>query len=163
MKNRQILSLWSPSPLRQKILCFSKQNNYLFNSNCDLYVVYSDEYDVECYSPACMREKELKELTTLEHKLSKEQIFDYAIEWKKVVKDNSDMRIMENDKVKSVSFDYYNNVILDRLKELREVKSVSLTANLMRDYYLSDIFISYLINRLIESNKIKIVRLCSTL
>ena len=64
---------------------------------------------------------------------------------------------MEDNKVKSVSLDYYNDVILNRLSELGEVKSVSLSANLMKDYHMSDLFISYLINRLIKSNKIKII------
>ena len=47
--------------------------------------------------------------------------------------------------------------ILNRLSELGEIKTVSLTANLMTNYHMSDMFISYLISRLIESNKIKII------
>lgn len=152
------IRIWSSHQESESYLTFIYVCNYFSNSNCDLYVMFSDEYDKDCYSPACMNESELKDLTKLEHKLSKEEIFEYANLWKKVVKDNSNMRIMENGEVKSVSFDYYNDVILDKLKELGEVKSVMLAANLMIDYHMSDIFISYLVYRLIKSNKIKIVK-----
>lgn len=129
---------------------------YLFNST-NLYVVFSDEYDKEYYTPACMNELELEKLEKMEHKLSKEEILAYALEWKKILNKNSEMRIIEEGKVKCVSFDYYNNVILNRLKELGEVKVVTLSANLMKDYHMYDIFISYLIKRLIKSNEIIIV------
>lgn len=158
IKRNNKIRIWSTRQEIESYLTFIYVCNYLFNSNCDIYVMFSDEYDKECHSPACMREKELEALTKLEHKLSKEEIFEYAIEWKKVVEDNLDMRVMENDKVKSVSLDYYNDIILNRLSELGEIKSVSLSANLMRDYHMSDMFISYLISRLIKSNKIKIVK-----
>lgn len=157
VKRNSKIRIWSTHQESESYLTFIYVCNYLFNSNCDICVMFSDEYDNECYSPACMNEPELKELIKLEHKLSKEEIFDYVIEWKKVVKDNSNMRVMENNKVKSVSFDYYNDIILNRLSELGEIKTVSLTANLMTNYHMSDMFISYLINRLIESNRIKII------
>ena len=156
-KNNSKIRIWSTHQENESYLTFIYVCNYLFNCNCDICVTFSDEYDKECYSPSCMNEPELKELIKLEHKLSKEEIFDYAIEWKKIVADNSEMRVMEDNKVKSVSLDYYNDVILNRLSELGEVKSVSLSANLMKDYHMSDLFISYLINRLIKSNKIKII------
>lgn len=157
IKRNSKIRIWSTHQESESYLTFIYVCNYLFDSNCDIYVMFSDEYDNECYSPACMNEPELKELIKLEHKLSKEEIFDYTIEWKKVVEDNSDMRVIENNKVKSVSLDYYDDIILNRLSELGEVKSVLLTANLMKDYHMSDIFISYLINRLIKTNKIKII------
>lgn len=158
VKNSSKIRIWTTHKETESYLTFIYVCNYLFNINCNLYVMFSDEYDIKCYSPACMRENELEKLTKLEHKLSKEEIFEYAIEWKKIVKDNSDMRIIENSKIKSVSFDYYNEVILNKLFQLGEVKSVTLTATLMNDYHLSDIFFSYLINRLIKLKKIKIVK-----
>lgn len=158
IKRNNNIRIWSTHKESESYLTFIYVCNYLINSNCNIYVMFSDEYDNECYSPACMNELKLKELTKLEHKLSKEEIFKYAIEWKKVVEDNSNMRVMENNKVKSVSLDYYDDIILNKLSEFKEIKTVSLTANLMRDYHMSDIFITYLIDRLIKSNKIKIIK-----
>lgn len=159
IKKNSKVRIWTTHDDIDEYLTFIYVCNYLLNANCDLYVMFSDEYNKECYSPTCLFENELEELTKLEHKLSKEEILKYSNEWEKVVKDNSDMRVMENGKVKSVTFDYYNNLILNKLDELGEVKTVFLIANLMTDYHLTDIFFDYLINRLIKLDKIRIVKM----
>lgn len=130
--------------------------DYLKDKDCNLYVVYSDEYDENCYSPACMRENELEELTKLEHKLSKEEIKEYSKEWQIIKNKKSDMRILENKKVKLVSFDYYNEEILNLLKELGEIKIVRLVGTFMSNHYLQDLVVSYLVDRLINSGKSKV-------
>ncbi len=68
------------------------------------------------------------------------------------------MRIMENNNVKCVSFDYYNDTILDLLKELGEVKTIKLVARLMANIYFSDIFLTYLIYRLIKKGIIIVTK-----
>ena len=59
--------------------------NYFSNIECNLYVLFSDEFDKECYSPSCMNENELEELSKLEHKLTKEEIKKYSNEGKKLL------------------------------------------------------------------------------
>ena len=61
--------------------------------------------------------------------------------------------------VKSVSIDYYNNVILNELKLLGTIEVVKLVAMLMKSVYLLDSLYVYFIKRLIENNKIKVVKL----
>ena len=129
--------------------------DYLKDKDCNLYVVFSDEYNENCYSPACMRENELEELTKLEHKLSKDQIRKHSKEWQEIKNKKSDMRILENKKVKLVSFDYYNEEILNLLKELGEVKIVRLVGLFMNSHYLQDLVVSYFVSRLINDKKIK--------
>ena len=131
--------------------------NYFSNIECNLYVLFSDEFDKECYSPSCMNENELEELSKLEHKLTKEEIKKYSNEWKEIINDNLDMRIIENNKVKSVTFDYYNDIILNKLNELGEVKMVSLVGRLMSDIHLYDTVFTYLIYRLIKEEKIIVI------
>lgn len=132
--------------------------NYLKDKDCNLYVVFSDEYDENIYSPACMRENELEELVKLEHKLSKEEILEYSKKWQIIKNNKSDMRILENKKVKSVSFDYYNEEILNLLKELGEVKIVRLVGLFMNNHYLQDLVVSYFVDRLINNGKIKVIK-----
>lgn len=132
--------------------------NYLKDKDCNLYVVFSDEYDENIYSPACMRENELEELIKLEHKLSKEEIKEYSKEWQIIKNKKSDMRILENKKVKLVSFDYYNEEILNLLKELGEVKIVRLVGLFMNNHYLQDLVVSYFVDRLINNGKIKVIK-----
>lgn len=130
----------------------------LKDKDCNLYVVFSDEYDENCYSPACMRENELEELTKLEHKLSKDQIRKHSNEWQIIKNKKSDMRILENKKVKLVSFDYYNEEILNLIKELGEVKIVRLVGLFMDNHYLQDLVVSYFVDRLINEEKIKVIK-----
>lgn len=155
-KNNDI-RIWTSHFDVDSYLLFLYLCNYLKDKDCNLYVVFSDEYDKNCYSPACMKVNQLEELIKLEHKLSKEEILEYSKEWQKIKQSKSDMRILENNKVKFVSFDYYNEEILNLLKVLGEVKIVKLAASFMDNNYLQCLVVSYFIERLIDDGKIKVI------
>ena len=125
---------------------------------CNLYVVYSDEYN-NFVSPSLMNSLELTNLSKFEHKMSKNDILKFSSIWENLVKTNSEMRVLENGIVKSVSIDYYDNVILNELKLLGTIEVVKLVAILMKNVYLIDSLYVYFIKRLIENNKIKVVKL----
>ena len=158
IKNGDKIRIWTTHKEANSYLMFLYICNYFLEFDCDLYVLFSDELDKEFYSPSCMRERELEELVKLEHKLTKQEKQEYSNIWNQIVNTNSDMRIMENNNVKCVSFDYYNDTILNVLKELGEVKTIKLVARLMPNIYFSDIFLTYLIDRLIKENKIIIIK-----
>ena len=130
-------------------------------SECDLYVTYSDEYSNSEYyiSPSLMNSKELENLVKLEHKLSKDDILKFSNTWEELVRSNSEMRILENGIVKSVSINYYDSMILDKLKLLGSVKVSKLVAMLIQEIYLTDILYVYLIMKLIKNGKIKVVKI----
>lgn len=154
VKNNNKIRIWTTHNQIDSYLMFLYVCNYFSNIDSDLYVLFSDEFDKECYSPSCMNENELEELSKLGHKLTKEEIKKYSNEWKEIINDNLDMRIIENNKVKSVTFDYYNDIILNKLNELGKVKMVSLVGMLMSDIHLYDTVFTYLIYRLIKEGKI---------
>lgn len=124
--------------------------------NYKLYVLYSDDYDKDCPSPSAMNENELEELSRLEHRLTNKEINENANTWKKLVYENSDLRVIDQGSVKSVEMDYYDHYILDTLQSLGKVEMSELIATLMKDVYLIDIMYVYLIERLIKQQKIKI-------
>ncbi len=124
--------------------------------NYDLYVTYSDEYDIDYISPRVMNEKELENLEKLEHKLSKNELIINAKKWRKLVKENSELRVIDNGIVKSVSMSYYDKIILETLNELGKVKMINLVATLIGKIYVCDSLIISLIERLIDENKIVI-------
>lgn len=124
--------------------------------NYELYVLYCDEYNKDYPSPRVMDEKELESLTRLEHKLTNKEIEENVKTWNELVNKNSDLRIINNDGVKSVSFDFYDDYILKELKSIGKIKISKLVGIIMQDIYLIDNMIIYLINRLIKSKKIKI-------
>ncbi len=135
--------------------------NIVKNIDYELYVTYSDEYnnDKNCISPSMMNSKELENLSKLEHKLSKNDILKFSDVWEELVKNNSEMRVLENGIVKSVSINYYDSIILDKLKLLGTVKVSKLVAMLIQEIYLMDILYVYLIKKLIKNGKIKIVKI----
>lgn len=157
VKNSNKIRIWTTHKQIDSYLMFLYICNFFSNTDTDLYVLFSDEFDKECYSPSCMNEKELEELSKLEHKLSKEEIKKHSNEWKEILNDNQDMRIIEDNKVKSVTFDYYNDIILNKLNELGEVKMVSLVGSLMSDIHFYDTVFTYLIYRLIKDGIIIVV------
>ena len=122
----------------------------------DLYVLYADDYNADYLSPSAMNSEELKKLLLLEHKLSKNEILNNAKIWDELLYDNSFLRVISNGKVKSVSIDFYDDYIMSTLEKLGKVKLSFLVGKLMGNVYLHDNLYVYLINRLIDENKIKI-------
>lgn len=122
----------------------------------DLYVLYADDYNADCPSPSALNSDEIKKLLLLEHKLSKNEILNNAKTWNELLYDNSFLRVISNGKVKSVSIDFYDDYIMTTLKKLGKVKLSFLVGKLMGNVYLHDNLYVYLINRLIDENKIKI-------
>ncbi len=154
INNKNKIRIWTSHNQIDAYLMFLYICNFFSNIDYDLYVLYSDEFDKECYSPACMNKNELEKLLKFEHKLTKQEIKEYSNEWKQIVIDNSEMRIIKNGKAISVSFNYYDDIILSKLKELGEVRTVSLVGNLMKDIHLYDTVFTYLVDRLIKDKKI---------
>lgn len=158
INNNEDIRIWTSHYDIESYLLFLYLCNYLKDRDCNLYVVYSDEYDKDCYSPACMKKEELESLSKLEHKLSKLEITEHSKEWVNLKNNTSDIRILEDKKLKLVSYDYYNEEILNLLKELGEVKIVKLAGSFMNNNYLQCLLVSFLIDRLIEDKKIKIIK-----
>lgn len=130
----------------------------IYKRNYTLYVTYSDEYSKDCVSPSMMKSLELEKLATLEHKLTKKEIINFSNMWENIIKNNAEMRILENNVVKSVSINYYDSMILNKLKTLGQIKVSKLVGLLINEVYLTDSLYTYFIKRLIKENKIKIIK-----
>lgn len=151
------IRIWCSHKEINSYLLFLFICNYLKNKDCEIYVVYSEEYEEDCYSPSCMTSEELEKLSKLEHLLTSKDVIKFSNEWLKIKETNSEMRILENRKVKSVPYDYFNKAILEKLKQLEPTKESHLIGSLMADYNTGVTIFIYLVNRLIETNKIEIL------
>ena len=158
---KQKIRIWTSNYNVYSFLIMLYICNIAKKQNCVLYVTYSDEYNKNYISPSLMNSIELEELSKLEHKLSKNEIIKYSNMWEEIIKVNSEMRVLENGIVKSVSISYYDNMILDKLKLLGTVKVSKLVATLMKEVYLIDNLYVYLIKRLIKKGKIKVVKVAN--
>lgn len=156
IKEKNKIRVWTGRNDIYSYLIMLYISNIIKKYDYELYAVYSDEYGKDYPSPCMMRSDELEKLSSLEHKLSKEEIDNNANIWNNIVKENKDLRVIENGIIKSVSMDYYDDYILSSLKKMGKVRISQLVAKLMENVYLHDIFFVYFINRLIDKNKIKI-------
>lgn len=154
--NKNKIRIWTGRKDIYSYLIMLYISNVVKKYDYDLYVLYCDEYDENYPSPSVMNEEELRLLSKLEHKLSVKEINDNAKIWDDLVNKNTDLRVIDNNDIKSVSFDFYDNFILDNLKIMGKVKISSLVGKLMQQVYLHDNAWVYLIERLIEKHMIKI-------
>ncbi len=150
--------IWTSHFDVRSYLVFLYLCDYLKDKNCEIYVVFSDLLYSDIPSPSCLKEHELEELSNLTCKLSFNDINYYSSEWMRVVLENGEMRIMDNKKVLSVDFSYYDNLIIDTLTELGIVKFSRLVGEIMKIYYVDDILLSFLIKRLIDKNTINVIK-----
>lgn len=156
INNNEKIRIWTSHFDVDSYLLFLYICDYLKDKECNLFVLYSDDYNEYCYSPSCMNCEELENLTKLEHKLNNEEIREFSKIWQYIKSKKCDMRILEDKKIKLVSFDYYNEILLNILKEQGEITICRLTALFMMEYHISEMIVCYLIKRLIKQNEIRI-------
>lgn len=157
IQKKQKIRIWTSHTHIYSYLLFLYMCYFLSKKNYEFYVLYSDEYHQGCFSPSVMRENELEKLSELEHKVTKEEMLKNSKIWEQLVKENTELRIIENGMVKSVSLHYYDHWILETLKTLGTVSVSRLVATLLRDVNLIDSLYAYFIKCLIDDHKIKIV------
>lgn len=157
VENKHKIRVWCSHQDSDSYILLTYICNYLKDRECDLYVIYSDDYNNDCMTPACFKADELEKTIFYERKLNNENILELSNEWDYIKNNAANIRIMKNNKVKLVNYSYFDDIIIRKLKELGAVKQVTLVGHLLSDYHLIDLIFVYLINRLIENNKIIIV------
>lgn len=158
IKRKNKIRVWCSHQDSDSYILLTYISNYVKGKDCNLYVIYSDEQNKNFLSPAMLREHELEELTEKEHKLTNEEIIELSNLWNKIKTQKTDMRIMEHGNVKLVSYDYFNDTLLNKLNELGGAKSAELVGHIMSNLHISDTIILYLVERLIKLNKIVIIK-----
>lgn len=129
----------------------------------DISVIFVESYNWYATTLGMIGHDEISSLYKYEKDLKKYEIEQYCNEWNKVVEENSEFRFMINGRVKSVSFNYFDNEIINRLKQLGKIKKIKLIADLMVEpifpmMHISDYIYGYIIDILIKENKIILTR-----
>lgn len=158
IKKKNKIRIWCSYQDSNSYILLSYLSNYVKEKDISLYVIYADEQNKELISPSVLNGKDIDKLIKKEHELTNDEIIEFSNLWNKIKTQKSDMRIMENRKIKLVSYDYFNNFILNELNKLGEVKIVELVGYIMSNLYLIDVIILYLVKRLIKLNKIEIIK-----
>jgi len=156
IKNTNNIRIWCSHKEANSYLLMIYVCNLKKDDDSNINVVFSDDY-INKYSPAIMLESELENAANNSINLSKEEIDSYANEWEKIKSINSEMRIFENDRIKNIRYNYFDNIILEMLKKLGAVKEEVIGIKMMEKYNISDNVAVFLINLLINQNKIKVL------
>ena len=126
-------------------------------ANTSKVVFVSDYKDV--FSLGALDTTEVKEVLNKEIELTKEEANNYSKEWKELINVNSELRVFENNKVINKNYSDYDDIILNELDKLGQCKIPVLVGNLLANAITTSYEVqtySYLVERLIKNNKIKI-------
>ena len=167
VRNNKKIRIWSSHKNSNQYLMVLYICSLLEKYDVNLYVVYSDEIYSEAKSVGELDKEEIKNIDNLERKLLKKEIIMYSKIWTNLLNNNSDIRYIDFDNtIKSCSFDYLDKKILIELKKYNEIRVGKFISNLKIDCIIDEIDYSeypYLIERLINKDKIKVVENCEDL
>lgn len=167
VRNNKKIRIWSSHKNSNQYLMVLYICSLLEKYDVNLYVVYSDEISIGAKSIGELDKEEIKNIDNLERKLLKKEIIMYSKIWTNLLNNNSDIRYIDFDNtIKSCSFDYLDKKILIELKKYNEIRVGKFISNLKIDCIIDEIDYSeypYLIERLINKDKIKVVENCEDL
>ncbi len=157
LKKAKTIRIWSSHKDDKEYLLLLYLCNYI-DDDREIYVTFAD---TENYISICyLNGEQIEKIAKKEHKLTKKEKEYYKKEWRRLIKENGEIRFIENNKIKSVSFSYFDNAILEILKKLKDSSLVSFIGDLLGNNFLNnvgDLDYIYLINRLIKENKIEVI------
>ena len=151
-----IVRVWSSRSNSNDYLLLLYMCN-LLKDKCIIHVVFpSDSINIDI-----LDSKDIPLLLEQEKILTIDEVNKYIEEWNKELNINSDIRVMENGIIVNKNYSDYDDIILNYLNKLGRCKIVNLVEQLIHNHVINDLsayFYEYLINRLIEVGKIKIVK-----
>lgn len=137
--------------------------NYLSNKNKTIY--RCDVYDEEYFSLGSYDSSKIEKLLLNTSKLNNDEVNNICLIWEKLLEENGDLRLLENNRLVSHSFDFLDNIILEYLSLYENsIKYHSFIGTLVSKELFGirgDLFFSARIDYLINTGKIivdKIVR-----
>jgi len=141
--------------------CFFLFAMYLINKyNDKLIVSVIDVGKISANSVCCFLDEEIKDLFKLEQKINKKQLNKYSEKWDNLMNENKDLRLIENDEVKSFDFSYLDSKILEQLSKYDKIEKNKFLGHCIAIGLCSIhsyIVFNYCIEQLIKENKIKII------
>lgn len=131
---------------------------YILNSK-DIEISTCDVADEIHFGLGTYAKEEVSSLPKNTKVLTKDEQKKYINSWEKLVQENGDLRIVKNNELKSVSFEYLDSKILDILSNYKSIRYWTLVGECMKEklcgFYI-DIFFTTRIDELIKQNIIEI-------
>lgn len=161
--NYDEIRIWYSSCDSESLNTYYFLVNYLSNKNKTIYCC--DVYDEEYSSLGSYDSSKIEKLLLNTSKLNNDEVNDICLIWGKLLEENGDLRLLENNRLVSHSFDFLDNIILEYLSLYEEsIQYYSFIGTLVSKELFGirgDLFFSARIDYLINTGKIivdKIVR-----
>lgn len=165
LKKHKEFRIWYSSTSSEDLNTYYYLISQIYNNlkKPTIYIIDVIKYNKSIYNILSCNEKEIIELLKYQKKLSLKEI-EYTINyWHQLQLENGDLRLIENKKLISMSYAKVDKEILKRLSKYEEISILDfinkelLVPNL---FSVTEIYGTWnsLIKRLINQNKIKIVR-----
>ena len=159
--NDTIIRIWSSKKNDDEYMLLLFLCNFLKDKINKINLVFANDYNKFLCSINALDYRKINDVLKYEKTLSKDEIKAYAKEWNDLVEINSELRVLENKKVKNKKYSDYYDIILNILKEIAPCKTSILIAECMGKEVLNDagdlVYLT-LIDQLIDLKKIKIVK-----
>ena len=156
IKEKQI-RIWYSSLDNEDMCSLYFLISYFYNKNIDIFIC--DIADKEHFSFSSYISSEIKELSKNTILLDNKQKINFKKNWENLVKENNDLRILNNGKLMSFSFDYLDSKIIDLIKINKNIEYLELvgkcTSEKLCGFYIDLIFMDR-IDELISKGKVKI-------
>jgi len=117
----------------------------------NISVIFTDEYDKNVFSVGTLRYDEISSALEHTHILSAEEISTYKKEWQKLVKENGEIRLFVDNKVKSCKYNYLYNYIALYYDKENLSKTIWYLMAYDQENNLNDETYRFLINKLFNN------------
>lgn len=149
--------IWYSSLDNEEVCTLYFLVSYFYERNIEILIC--DTADSAHYSLIAYKDEDIPSLALNSTAILLDDKKKYRAIWEKLVQEDSDLRVRDNNKIISVSFNYLDSKILDILKKYEKIKYWSLISECMLEklcgFYLDIYFISRE-DELIKNNFIEV-------
>ena len=131
--------------------------NYLQQKEKKIYIC--DTFKTDYQHLSSYKETKIKKLLNNTHELTRNEIEEISNKWGKLYNENKDIRVIENKNIKSHTFKYLDDKILQLLFKLGSISYFELIGLCIKNKicgFCGDCIFEERINYLIDTNKIKV-------
>lgn len=160
-----LVRIWSSKKNANDYLLVYYMCNLLRNMKIPISVIYTTDYNEYVLHIAQMKKEEFLCFFDYQKRLSKEEVNKFAMKWDKLVEENGELRVCVGGTIVSKNYRDYDEIILSMLHKIQLEDGIctksKLVGRFMAQEIISDMSVRmgyFLINRLIQNGKIKVVK-----
>lgn len=156
--NENKIRIWYSSLDNEDMCSLYFLVSYFCNKDIEIYVC--DIANEEKFSFSSYLSSEIKELSKNTILLDDKEKIKYKEKWETLIKENEDLRILNNGTLMSFSFDYLDSKILDIIKNNKDIEYFELIGKCISEklcgFYIDLIFFTR-VDELISKGLVKII------